>query len=102
MLCLTKPIPENKKVRDFLTGITAPQCAPIKLNILSNKGFMNNFLETVNYVAGAIDMLQKNANPTFHQIAQVNATPGSVSISNTNNPNPSYTRGRGTPGIFCA
>lgn len=62
---------------------------------------MNNFLETVNYVAGAIGMLQKNANPTFHQIAQVNATPGSVSTSNTNNPNPSYTRGRGTPGIFC-
>lgn len=65
LLHLNEPIPENKKVRDFLAGITDPQCAPIKLNVLSNQTFMNDFLETVNYITGAIDMLQKNVNPTF-------------------------------------
>jgi hypothetical protein len=98
LLRLNEPIPENKKVRDFLAGITDPQCAPIKLNVLSNQGFMNNFLEAVNYIAGAIDMLQKNVNPTFRQLAQVNTNPGNSSMNNTNNSNSSYARGRGTPG----
>lgn len=59
---------------------------------------MNNFLETFNYIARAIDVLQKNINPTFHQIAQVNTTPGSISTINTCNPNSSYARERGIPG----
>jgi hypothetical protein len=54
---LQELIPENKKVRDFLQGITDPQCAPVKLNVIANPVFMNSFMETVNYMASAIDML---------------------------------------------
>jgi hypothetical protein len=43
LVCLGGPVPENKKVRDFLQGITDPQCSNIKLNVLSNPVFMNNF-----------------------------------------------------------
>jgi hypothetical protein len=50
-LHLNEPIPENKTVRDFLTGITDSQCTPIKLNGVANKVFLNNFLETDNYIA---------------------------------------------------
>jgi hypothetical protein len=65
LLRLEEPIPENKKVPDFLAGITDLQCASIKLNILSNQLFMNDFLQAVYYIASAIDMIQKNAAPTF-------------------------------------
>jgi len=57
---LNEPIPKNKKVRDFLNGITNPQCANIKLNVLSNTTYMNDFHVMVNYVASAIDMTTKN------------------------------------------
>ncbi len=43
---LGEPIPENKKVRDFLHGITDTQCSNIKLNVLSNPTFMNSFSST--------------------------------------------------------
>ncbi len=98
LLRLEEPIPENKKVRDFLAGITDPQCAAIKLNVLSNQLFMNNFLQAVNYIAGAIDMIKKNAAPTFRQISQVNAITTNRLSGNSYNPNNSYTRGRGNPG----
>jgi hypothetical protein len=58
LLHLEEPIPENKKVWDFLAGITDPQCASIKLSVLSNQPFLNNFLQADNYIAGAIDMTQ--------------------------------------------
>jgi hypothetical protein len=45
LICLNEPIPENKKVRDFLNGITDPQCATIKLNVLSNNTYMNDFMK---------------------------------------------------------
>jgi hypothetical protein len=42
---------------------------------------MNNFLETVNYMASAIDMLQKNTAPTtYRQMAQVTTTASGRSI----------------------
>lgn len=44
---LQEPIPMNKKVRDSLQGITNPQCGNIKLNILSNPTFMNNFSQAI-------------------------------------------------------
>jgi hypothetical protein len=34
LIRLGEPVPENKKVRDFLQGITDPQCSNIKLNTL--------------------------------------------------------------------
>jgi hypothetical protein len=35
--CLGEPVPEYKKVRDFVQGITDNQCSNIKLNVLSNQ-----------------------------------------------------------------
>jgi len=69
---LNKPIPENKKVRDFLNGITDPQCANIKLYVLSNTTYMNDFHEMVNYVASAIDMTTKNTSTSARQISELN------------------------------
>jgi len=37
LIRLGEPIPENKKVQDFLQGITNPQCSSIKLNVISNQ-----------------------------------------------------------------
>jgi hypothetical protein len=95
LLRLEEPVPENKKVRDFLAGITDPQCASIKLSVLSNQLFMNNFLQAVNYIAGAIDMTPKNAAPTFRQISQINDTTSTNPTGSSFSTNNSYNRGRG-------
>jgi hypothetical protein len=68
---LGKPVPENKKVRDFLNGINDPQCANIKFNVLSNTIFMNDFPQTVNYIASAIDMTTKNSSTMARQISEL-------------------------------
>jgi hypothetical protein len=44
----------------------------IKLNVLSNMTFMNDFMQTVNYIASAIDMTSKNTSTTAHQITRLN------------------------------
>ena len=59
-----EPVPELKKVRDFLDGITDPRCQAIKLAVQANPLYMNSFVETVNYVTGAIDLLGSQHNPT--------------------------------------
>jgi hypothetical protein len=69
---LGEPVPENKKVRDFLHGINDPQCSNIKLNVLSNQVFMNSFPQTINYIASAIDMVTNNSSHSSRQIAGVN------------------------------
>jgi len=69
---LGEPVPENMKVRDFLQGITDHQCANIKLNVLSNPVFMNNFSQAVNYMASAINMVARNASSSARQIANMN------------------------------
>jgi len=53
-------IPENKNVRDFLQGITDPECSKIKLRILSNPDFLNNSAQTINIMASAYAMITKN------------------------------------------
>jgi hypothetical protein len=58
LLRLGEPIPENKKVRDFLSGITDAQCANIKLNVLANPLYMNDFASMINYCATAINMIK--------------------------------------------
>jgi hypothetical protein len=68
---LGEPIPENKKIRDFLSGILDPLYASIKLTVLSSNVIMNNFLQTANYIAGAIDIMQKNSNVPFHEMSQM-------------------------------
>jgi hypothetical protein len=72
---LGEPVPENKKVRDVLSGISNPLCTSIKLTALSSNTLMNNFLQAENYVTGAIDMMQKISNnmPT-HQVEQITST----------------------------
>jgi hypothetical protein len=79
---LGEPVPENKKVRDFLSGISDPLCTSIKLTVLSSNTLMNNFLQAANYVAGAIDMMQKNpSNKPTHQVAQTTSTNSSNNAS---------------------
>jgi hypothetical protein len=68
---LGEPIPENKKVHDFLSGILYPLCASIKVMVLLSDALMNNFLQAANYIAGAIDMMQNNSNVPSLQVAQV-------------------------------
>ena len=92
LICLNEPIPENKKVRDFLNGITDPQCATIKLNVLSNNTYMNDFHEMVNYVASAIDMTTKNTSTAARQISELNR-------SNISNGSRGRGRGRGRGGL---
>jgi hypothetical protein len=89
---LNEPIPKNKKVRDFLNGITDPQCANIKLNILSNTTYMNDFHAIVNYVASAIDMTTKNTSTSARQISELNRSNGQ---------NGGHGRGRGGRGKGC-
>ncbi len=69
---LGEPLPENKKVRDFLQGINDPQCANIKLSVLSNSILMNDFPQAVNYIASAIDMITKNTSTSAQQISELN------------------------------
>jgi hypothetical protein len=75
LIRLGEPIPENKKVRDFLQGITDPQCVNIKLNVLANQTFMNDFPQTINFVASAIDLMTKNTGGTAaRQIADMHSS----------------------------
>jgi hypothetical protein len=55
-----EPVPENKMVHDFLNGITDPQCANIKVGVLCNLVYMNDFLQTINFCASTIDLLTKS------------------------------------------
>jgi hypothetical protein len=88
LIRLGEPIPENKKVRDFLQGITDPQCNSIKLNVSSNQAFMNSFAQTINYIANAIDLTKRNSTSSTRQVAQA-TTHGNQNNENTTN------RGRG-------
>ncbi len=69
---LGEPVPKNKKVRDFLHGINDPQCANIKLNVLSNMTYMNDFTQAVNYIASAINMMTNNTSTVARQISEQN------------------------------
>jgi hypothetical protein len=71
---LREPVLENKKVQDFPQGINDRQCAMIKLKVLSNMTFMNNFTQAVNYIASAIDMASKNTSTMAHKISELNCS----------------------------
>jgi hypothetical protein len=68
---LGEPVPEGKKIRDFLNGFIDPQCTSIKLNVLANPVFMNDFSLAINYIASAIDLTIKNANQSNRQILDI-------------------------------
>ena len=76
LIRLGEPIPENKKVRDFLNGIQDPQCATIKLTVLANNLYINNFAQAVNYIAGAIDLITKNTSTSARQISDITCNDG--------------------------
>jgi hypothetical protein len=97
LIRLGEPIPENKKVRDFLHGITDPQCNNIKLNVLSNQEFMTNFAQAINYMASAIDMITKNSTTSIRQISQ-STTGQSGNRNNQGRGNRGRGRGRGGRG----
>jgi len=80
-----EPVPELKKVRDILEGITDPRCESIKLQILSNPTYNNNFMETVNFVAGALDLLNENHNALTRRISEVSTARGGGRSNNHNN-----------------
>mmetsp|Transcript_24287 Transcript_24287/g.34810 ORF Transcript_24287/g.34810 Transcript_24287/m.34810 type:complete len:1184 (-) Transcript_24287:1334-4885(-) len=65
-----------KRVRDYLQGITDPQCNAIKLAVLSNPILLNDFPQTVNYVVGAIDLMTKNTPSVSRRIAEINSEGG--------------------------
>lgn len=66
-----EPVPELKKVRDFLDGISDPRCSAIKLAVQASPLYMNNFNEMVNYVSGAIDLLKSGNTPSTRQISEI-------------------------------
>ena len=93
-----EPVQELKNVRDFLEGITDPRCESIKLQVLSNPSYTNNFMETVNFVAGAIDLLNKNHNALTRCISEVNTGRGGGCTSYNNNRGGRQGRGGGGRG----
>jgi len=67
-----EPVPELKKVRDFLDGITDPRCQAIKLGVQASTIYMNDFNEMVNYVTGALDILNsQGAPPSTRRIGEL-------------------------------
>jgi len=72
---LGEPVPENKKVHDFLNGIVDPQCTNIKLSVISNPIYMNDFHQAANFCASAIDMVTKNSS-SQRQISNMNTVNG--------------------------
>ncbi len=73
LIRLGEPIPVNKKVRDFLNGITDPPCSNIRLPTLANNKYMKSFLLTMNYISSAIDLVNKNTSSSSHQISNLNS-----------------------------
>ena len=55
-----EPVPETKKVKDFLDGITDASLQPVKFTIAGFPNLMNNFTEASNYIGQIIDLNKKN------------------------------------------
>ena len=71
-----KPVPESKKVHDFIEGITDPKCESIQLSVLSNPMYMNDFAATVNFIAGAIDLTNQNTNTNMRRVSEYSSWGG--------------------------
>ncbi len=55
-----EPVPEMKKVKDFLDGITEITLQPVKYTIAGFLHLMNNFSEAANYIGQIVDINKKN------------------------------------------
>jgi hypothetical protein len=53
-------VPEAKKVKDFLDGITEPTLQQVKYTIASFTHLMENFNEAANYSGNIIDLNKKH------------------------------------------
>jgi hypothetical protein len=54
-----EPVPETKKVKDFLDGITEPSLQPVKYTIAGFPNLMNNFTEASNYIGQIVELNKK-------------------------------------------
>ncbi len=63
-----KPVPETKKVKDFLDGITESSLQPVKYTIAGFPNLMNNFTKAANYIGQIVD-LNKKAETVTRQVA---------------------------------
>ena len=55
-----EPVPEMKKVKDVLDGITEPSLQPVKYTMAGFPDLMNNFSEAANYIGQIVDLNKKN------------------------------------------
>jgi len=55
-----EPVPEVKKVKDFLDGITDSTLQPVEYTITGLSHLMESFHEAANYIGNIIDLNKKN------------------------------------------
>ncbi|MFN9982464.1 MAG: hypothetical protein ACK53Y_21230, partial [bacterium] len=55
-----EPVPEVKKVKDFLDGITDSTLQPVEYTITGLSQLMESFNEAANYIGNIIDLNKKN------------------------------------------
>jgi hypothetical protein len=82
-----EPVPETKKVKDFLDGITESSLQPVKYTIAGFPNLMNNFTEAANYIGQIVDLNKKSETVTRQ-----------VATTATNGYNGRGGRGRGRHG----
>jgi hypothetical protein len=58
--CYGEPVPEMKKVKDFLDGITKSTLQLVKYTIAGFPHLMNNFAEAANYIGQIVDLNKKS------------------------------------------
>jgi hypothetical protein len=64
--CYGEPVPETKKVKDFLDSITELSLQPIKYTIAGFPNLMNSVVEASNYIGQIIDLNKKTDSITRH------------------------------------
>jgi hypothetical protein len=67
-----EPVPETKKVKYFLDGISEPSLQPVKYTIAGFPNLMNNFTEASIYLSQIIDLNKKTDSMT-HQVSTINS-----------------------------
>ena len=60
---LLEPVPENKKVRDFLEGISDSKLEQAKLYVLGSPAHLSDFTLTANYISQVADTVSQYQGP---------------------------------------
>ncbi len=63
-------------MRDLLHIIVDSKCTTIKLNVIDNLSYMNNFAWIKKYLASAMDLIAKKSNQNSQQISDVSRDRG--------------------------